>query len=115
MTECRLFDDFDAEMKAEREVVDKLFALKKSRDTTISERQEQVHKLAASLFVNHFDPEQRDEVLFGPGCCGDVVAEYLNKAEKVYELCGDFETSKKCLRFLQAVDPKLSQEIVAKL
>ena len=115
MTEYTSFDEFDAELKAEYEAVERLFMAKKSRSTPISDREEQVRKLAASLFMSYFDAEQRDEVLFGPGCCSDIGTEYLDKAEKVYEFCGDFETSKKCLRFLHTVDPKLSREIVAKL
>ena len=115
MTEYTSFDEFDAEFKAEREAVERLFAIKKSRNTPIADREEQVRKLAASLFINYFDAEQRDEILFGPGCNSDAASEYIDKADKMYELCGDLETAKKCLRFLQAVDPKLALKIVANL
>ena len=113
-TDCLSADD--VELKAEQEVVERLFACNTLRDTTISERELDVRKIAMSLFVTYFDVEERDDILFGPGDSGlFAVEDYCTKAEKIYELAEDYQTAKKFLRFLQAVDPKAAKQVVESL
>jgi hypothetical protein len=107
----------DIQLKAEREVVERIFSTKTIGDSVIAQREVEVRKLAASLFLTYFDVEERDEVLFGPGlnALPGVVEEYVNKADKIYEFAGDYETAKKIICFLQIVEPNLSKSVVDSL
>jgi len=105
----------DVELQAERDAVEKLFAVRKTKDTPRTRREEALRRIAASLFLSYFDAEERYEVLFGPTVVSDIVEEYVDKADKIYECCGDFDTSMKCLQFLRIADPECSRKIVERL
>jgi len=109
----------DLLLQAEREAVERLFRKPKIVDTEWTQREDDLRKLAAILFMSYFDAEQRDGVLFGPNASSpmlpDVVEEYLSKADKIYEFFQDFEGSLKCIQFLRTADLNLSKELVERL
>jgi len=106
----------DLQLKAEREVVEQLFAVETIKDGPIAQREVEMRKIAVSLFLTYFDVEARDEVLFGPPMASyEIVEDYLNKADKIYEFAGDYSTAQKIVRFLQVVEPNLAKSVVDSL
>jgi len=108
----------DLQLKAERDAVEQLFATNTLNDSKIAKREMESRKLAASLFLTYCDIEERDEALFGPSravACLGVVEDYINKADKIYEVAGDYPTAQKIIRFLQVVDAKLAKDVVESL
>lgn len=107
----------DIELMAEWHVVERLFGTPNTiQENTITAREKEIRQLASSLFIMNFDAETCDELLFGPNCAElDVVSEYYDKAEKIYELANDYDSAKVIINFLKALNPKLSKMIIDKL
>ena len=106
----------DLILNAEREVVDRLFKTEMLEENKYSKKEREVRMLSASLFLRFFDAEKRDEVLFGPRWNDPVILpEYLNKAEKVFTVAGNYENACNIIKFLSFIDHDLAKQVVEKL
>lgn len=105
------FDDL--ELNAEYELAEKLFSVDTIEDNDVTKREKSIRKIATSLFLSHFDPVERDELLFGPKS-GDqgAIEEYVDKADKIYETSGNLDSSYAILKFLKMIDPKLARKVI---
>ena len=109
--------DYDLALQAEREIADRLFDMKAEHESATVIVERDIRSLAKSLFLTYFDVDERDEVFFGPESAGqDIVEEYCEKAEKIYNFFNsNLSSAQRLLEFLKAVDPKLAQQIVDSL
>ena len=106
----------DLVLNAEQEVVEQLFKIETLSETKYTQKEKEIRKIAIALFIRFFDVNRRDEVLFGPLWNNPVILpEYLNKAEKIYNIAGNYEATHNIIKFLSVIDKELAKQVIEKL
>jgi hypothetical protein len=109
-------NDEDMALKSQIECVERLFKKDIIKDTPQAAKEKDIVKIASSMFLTCFNIEEQDEILYGPKWGHiELLEEYRNKAEKLYDICGEYETSAKVLNILKVIDVDLSKQFVEKL
>lgn len=105
----------DNELTVEQTLTERFFATELIELNNFSQKEQDVRKIAASLFVNYFDSETADEMLFGPYNDESIIQDHLEKAEKIYDIAGSYDSAVLILNFLKTIKLDIAKQVVASI
>lgn len=108
----------DVQLTSEQALMEEIFPTNTIKKNNVTERERDIFKLAHYLFAKFVDLESHDDYLFGPNadqCKQEAFETWTEKAEKLYEYCGDYETAKKVITITASIDFSFAKQIINKL